>query len=193
MTKRVYIIHGWDGHPQDNWFPWLKRELEHHDFTVFVPQLPKPEEPRIQNWIPVLKEIIKNSDEQTYFIGHSMGCQAIARYLETLPETTLVGGAIFVAGFFTKLSNLEDDEIVRGVANEWLKTPLDLKKVRKHLRKSVAIFSDNDPYVPLDNQEEFRNMLGSEIIIQHEKDHFSEKTGTYELPIVRDILLKMSL
>lgn len=88
-----------------------------------------------------------------------MGCQTIARYLETLPEGVKAGGAVFVAGFFKRLTNLEDDDIVRDVAREWLTEPLDLKKVKTHLSNSVAIFSDDDPYVPLDNQDDYRENL----------------------------------
>ena len=33
-----------------------------------------------------------------------MGCQTIARYLETLPDEIKVGGAVFVAGFFKSLT-----------------------------------------------------------------------------------------
>lgn len=102
MHKRVFIIHGWDGYPEEGWFPWLKKELEAKSFTVFVPQLPKPDEPRIDNWVPELRKVVGNPDEQTYFVGHSMGCQTIARYLETLPEGVKVGGAVFVAGFFKR-------------------------------------------------------------------------------------------
>lgn len=24
--KRVFITHGWDGYPEEGWFPWLKKE-----------------------------------------------------------------------------------------------------------------------------------------------------------------------
>jgi hypothetical protein len=27
-AKRVFIIHGWEGYPEEGWFPWLKKELE---------------------------------------------------------------------------------------------------------------------------------------------------------------------
>lgn len=192
MQKRVYIIHGWDGYPKEGWFPWLKKELENQGFTVVIPLLPNNEEPRIKNWIPALQQIVNNPDEQTYFIGHSMGCQAIIRYLETLPKNIKIGGAVFVAGFFKSLSNLEDEEIVRNVANEWLKTPINLQEAKKHLNKSIAIFSDNDPYVSLDNQDEFKNILNSKIIIEHEKKHFSGSTGTIELPIALEAILEMS-
>ncbi len=192
MQKRVFIVHCWEGTPEYCWYPWLKNELESRGFLVFIPQLPKAEEPRIKNWVPALAEIVGTPDEQTYFVGHSMGCQTIARYLESLSGDVKVGGAVFVAGFFSKLSNIEDDEIVRSVVDEWLNTPLDLTKVKNHLKKSIAIFSDNDPYVPIENQEDFKNKLGSKIIIEHTKGHFSGSNGIWELPIVLESVLEMS-
>lgn len=191
MQKRVFIIHGWDGYPEEGWFPWLKKELETRGFVVFVPQFPKPDEPRINNWVPKLKEMVASPDEQTYFVGHSIGCQTIVRYLETLPENIKVGGAVFVAGFFRRLTNLEDDNIVRSVSKEWLTTPVNFEKIKNHIKKSIAIFSDNDPYVPVDNKEDFANMLGSKIIIEHNKGHFSGSTGTKELPSVLNAILSL--
>ena len=191
MNKRAFIIHGWDGYPEEGWFPWLKNKLEAAGFNVVVAEMPKADEPRINNWIPKIKEIVGKSDDQTYFIGHSMGCQAIVRYLESLPSNIKVGGAVFVAGFLKRLTNLEDEELVRDVAREWLSAPLDLEKVRDHLKNSIAIFSDDDPYVPVDNQEKFANELGSKIIIEHNQKHFSGNTGTTELPIVLNSILEL--
>lgn len=192
MRKRVFIIHGWDGYPEEGWFPWLKKELEAKGFTVFVPQLPKPDEPRINNWVPKLKEIVGSPDEQTYFVGHSMGCQTIVRYLETLSENTKIGGVVFVAGFFRHLTNLENDDVVRSVSQEWLTAPLNFDTVKTHLKKSIAIFSDNDPYVPIDNKEDFANSLGSKIVIEHNKGHFSGSTSTKELPSAFDALIEIA-
>ncbi|MEK7184114.1 MAG: alpha/beta fold hydrolase [Patescibacteria group bacterium] len=188
--KRVFIIHGWDGYPNEGWFPWLKKELEAKGFDVVVPQLPDTGRPRIQRWIPALAEVVGTADEYTYFVGHSMGCQAIARYLETLPEGVQVGGAVFVAGFFKYLT-LEDDPDVQETDRHWLETPIDLEKVHSHLPSSVAIFSDNDPWVPLDNQEDFREKLGSEIIIEHAKGHLSGSDGIVELPSALQAILSL--
>lgn len=196
MQKRVFIIHGWDGYPEEGWFPWLKKELGKQDFAIFVPQMPEPEEPRINNWISKIKDIVGEPDEQTYFVGHSIGCQAIARYLEGLSIDVKVGGAVFVAGFFKRLTNMEDEELdeemVRSVVDEWLKTPINLNKVKKHLNKSVAIFSDNDPFVPTDNQDDFENKLKSEIILEHSRGHFSGSDGAVELPIVFHSILEIA-
>lgn len=192
MKKRVFIIHGWDGTPESNWFPWLKKELENKGLQVYVPQLPDPGNPRIYNWVPKLAKTVGNPDEQTYFVGHSMGCQTIARYLEHLPENTKIGGAVFVAGFFKRLTALEDEPGVSETVEHWLNTPIDFKKIKSRLNKIVAIFSDNDPYVPLDNQDDFRDKLGSKIIIEHQKGHFNETAEIIKLPIALESVLKIA-
>jgi uncharacterized protein len=192
MKKRVFIVHGWDGYPEQGWFPWLKKELETKNFEVSVPQLPDADEPRISKWIPALARVVGSADTETYFVGHSIGCQAIIRYLETLPEETKIGGAVFVAGFFQHITNLEPDPTAQDVDREWITTPLDAEKARMHLPESVAIFSDNDPYVPLNNQEDFENKLGSEIVVEHGMGHFTKSgDGVFELPIVLKKLLEL--
>ncbi len=189
MQKRVIIVHGWEGHPGNAWFPWLKKELEARGFEVIIPQLPDTETPRIEKWVPKLAEAVGTPDENTYFVGHSMGNQAIARYLESLPESVKVGGAVFVAGFFKRITNADNDAGETETRKHWLEAPLDLNRVKSHLLKSVAIFSDNDPFVPLDNQDDFRDKLGSRIVIEHAKDHFSK--GTLELPSTLEAFLDL--
>ena len=147
MRKRIFIVHGWDGGPEREWFPWLKKELEAKGFKVYVPQFPDAGNPRIYNWVPKLAETVGTPNDETYFVGHSMGCQTIGRYLESLPEGVKVGGAVFVAGFFKRLTVLEDEPGVLETEKHWLGAPLDLEKVKAHLPKSIAIFSDDDPYV----------------------------------------------
>ena len=190
MKKKVFIIYGWDGYPEEGWFPWLKTELEKNDFQVQVPTLPQADEPRINSWVPALAKSVGAPDKETYFVGHSMGCQTIIRYLAEINEE--VGGAIFVAGFLKTLTNLEDDDIVRSVADEWLQTPVDLNKVKANLNKSVAIFSDNDPYVSLDNINEFKNILKSQILIEKNMGHFSGSSGIVTLPIALKSLLAIA-
>ncbi|MEK7137875.1 MAG: alpha/beta fold hydrolase [Patescibacteria group bacterium] len=193
MAKRVFIVHGWDGHPEEGWFPWLKKELEAKGFQVFVPQLPETKSPRIFNWVPALAGAVGEADTDTFFVGHSMGCQTIARYLESLPEGQQVGAAVFVAGFFKRLTGLEDDADVQATDKHWLGAPLDLVRVKSHLPKSVAIFSDNDPFVPLDNQDDFRDQLGAKIVIENAQGHFSGGDDhCFELPSVLAAVLEIS-
>jgi len=190
--KRAFILHGWGGHPYEGWFPWLKNALETRGFEVSVPQLMETENPRIYNWVPQIAETVGTLDENCCFIGHSMGCQAIARYLESYGNGIKVSGAVFVAGFFKRLMGLEEDLQVQETDKHWLESPVDLLKIKSHLKKSVAFFSDNDPWVPLDNQDDFRNKIGSEVIIVNNMGHFSGSNDIFELPIVLDEVLKLT-
>ena len=157
-----------------------------------MPQLPEAGSPRMHNWVPALVKEVGTPDLQTYFVGHSMGCQTIARYLESLDDGIQVGGAVFVAGFFKRLTNLDKDANSQETEKHWLTAPPDLVKVKSHLPKSVAVFSDNDPYVPLDNQDDYRDKLGAEIIIEHNKLHFSGPEGHTELPVALEKVLQLA-
>ncbi len=187
---RVFIIHGWEGYPEEGWFPWLKRELEQKGFNVFVPALPNPHKPRIDSWVAFLKKQVKNSYKETFFVGHSIGCQAILRYVESMPNNTKIGGAVFVAGWFNLMSLESEEE--KKIAKPWLEIPINYNKVKKHLDKIIAVFSDNDPFVSSDNSKIFKEKLGAEIITEHNKGHFSGSDNVKELPSVLKALLKIS-
>ena len=189
MTKKVFIIHGWGGSPEEGWFPWLKKALEEKGFKVFVPTMPNPDEPKIETWVSFLSNLVGTPDLNTFFIGHSIGCQAIIRYLETLPEEVKIGGAVFVAGWYN-LRNLETEE-EKQIAGPWVNTPRNDKKIRKIMNKAVAIFSDNDPFVLPENQKSWRDKTGAKIIVEHNKGHFSGSDGVTELPSALESILGM--
>jgi len=169
MAKRVFIVHGWDGYPEQAWFPWLKRELERKGFEVSVPGMPNTEEPLIENWVAHLSHIVGEADEETFFIGHSIGCQAIMRYLQQLNQK--VGGAVFVAGWL-RLSNLEDRE-AEVTAKPWLTEPINFEKVKENINKLAVLLSDNDPYDQVEeNTKLFEEKLRAKVLIEHNKGHF---------------------
>lgn len=173
--KKAYLIHGWEGNPENYWFPWLKSELESRDFEVVAPEMPNSDEPKIQPWIEKLKSTLQ-PDENTVLVGHSIGCQTIMRYLQDLDSK--LDRVIFVAPFF-HLNNLEDQES-KEIAKPWLETPIDLEAVKEKANSFTAIFSDNDPFVPLSDKDIFQSALGAKIIVEHDKNHFDE--GINELP-----------
>lgn len=190
MQKRVFIVHGWDGHPEEGWFPWLKQELEKRGFAVTVPQMPEPEVPKIDAWVSHLAEVVGEPDEGTYFVGHSIGCQTILRYLETIDVK--IGDVVLVAGFFSALTGLEDEE-EKVIARPWLTTPIDFEKVKRSTDNFIAIFSDNDPFVPLEkNKKIFEEKLGAKIFVKEKQGHFSGPTDKcMELPIVLEAVLAL--
>jgi len=189
--KRVFIIHGWEGFPEEGWFPWLKKELEAKGFMVQVPAMPNTAEPKIETWVPFLQELVGTSDKDTYLVGHSIGCQTILRYLDGLKDDEKIGGTVLVAGWIYKLGSLYSEEEVK-IAKPWLETPINLDNIKNHTESIVAVFSDDDEFVPLDNTNLFKEKLGAKTILEHGKGHFSQETGIKELPVVLEELLKMA-
>ena len=191
--KRAFIIHGWGGYPEEGWFPWLKNELEDRGFEISVPQMPNADNPVIEKWVRYLAKIIKEPDDNTILIGHSVGCQTILRYLETLPKSVKVDKIILVAPWMKLDSKTieEEGQEVTEIARPWMETPIDFELIKNKADKIAAVFSDNDPYVSIeDNRETFENKLSSEIIIEHNKGHFSGSDGITELPSVLEAIIK---
>lgn len=181
--KRLFIIHGWEGNPQEGWYPWLKQKLEKINFEVCIPQMPNPNNPKLSRWLKKINKIIVNPDKQTFFVGHSLGCITILNYLENLPSKTKVGGAIFVAGF--------PEPIGYGELNSFFIKPLNYKKIKTRTKNFIAINSNNDPYVNLRNGKILRDELGAKLIIAKKMKHFSGSEGTIKLPVVLDNLLEI--
>lgn len=189
MKKRVFIVHGWGGSPQEGWFPWFKSELENKGFIVKILSMPDTENPKIETWIPYLNKVVGAVDKNTFFVGHSIGCQTILRYLERLASEEKIGGVVLVAGFFT-LKGLTSEE--KQVIRPWLETPINLEKVKQQVNKLVAIFSDNDPLVPLENKEIFEKELEAKTIIEHARGHFTDGDNITKLPIALKSLLEIA-
>ncbi len=184
MTKRIFIIHGWGARPSNHWFPWLKKELEKKGYEVTVPQMPNTEHPHVNEWVSHLSKVVGEANKDTYFVGHSLGCITIARYLESLPEKSKVGGCVFVAGFS------------RNIGYPELKTfygpKIDFEKIKKYTKKFTAIMSDNDPVVPRERGLELKKQLNAKLIVEHNKGHFNAIDGVTQLPVVLEEIICMA-
>ncbi|MEI6057410.1 MAG: alpha/beta hydrolase [bacterium] len=181
MSKRLFIVHGWYGSSTEPMIAWLGKVGAEAGFETAVLDMPNPSVPTIDAWVKHLEDNVYYVDQETYFIGHSIGCQAILRYLETNKGSQL-GGAILIAPWvqLTGLTSTEEQDIARP----WIERPIDFMNIRKMSSAFVTIFSDNDKFVPLEvNKDIFVKGLNPKVIIEHEKGHFSEEDGVTELPI----------
>jgi len=175
--KKVYLIHGWGGTGEGGWFDWLKNELKGKaDIVAF--DMPDTDNPKIDAWVGFLERNIKDIDKETWFVGHSIGCQTIIRFLENLQGNVKIAGCVFVAGWFT-LKGLEKNEM--HIAKPWLETSINFEKVKKHCSKFLALFSDNDPYVPLSDSKIFKEKLGANVIVKHNEEHFNAAQNIPEI------------
>jgi predicted alpha/beta hydrolase family esterase len=176
--KTIVIVHGWSGSPKDNWIPYAKSSFKKLGYGVICPTMPHSDNPTIKDWVSFLSKVVDKPNKNTYFIGHSIGCQTIMRYLETID--TKVGGVVFVAGFFD-LKGLGDDE--KTIAKPWLETPINTKKVKNNMGFSIVFLSNDDPDVPYQkNKEKFEEYFGSKIITVDDAGHFTSDDGYDSFP-----------
>lgn len=190
MNKRIILIHRWSGTPQSDWYPWLKKQLENRGYTVIVPEMPDTDNPQIKPWVSTLKNIVGDVHESDIFIGHSVGCQTILRFLEQIPDDKPVNKAIFVAPWFP-LTNLTSPQ-AEAIAKPWIETPVDFAKVKQKANTFISLFSTNDPHVPYEeNSALFKKRLDSKILTEKNKGHFTQDNKVTELPELLNIFREL--
>ena len=187
MRERAFIIHGYLGYSTEAWLPWLKAMLEKRGYQVWLPAMPHPDRPAIPEWIDFIGKLVGKPDAKTVMIAHSLGCEAVLHYLETLGESAKsVGKTVLVASRFpTGMSPEEADKKIEGdeILKPWLTARVDPKSVRMAAGKCTVILSDDDPYIPIDEAKaSFQGNLPVEIIIEHGNGHFNEDDNITELP-----------
>ena len=188
--KKIYLVHCWDGTSSDGWYPWLEEKINNQNIKLFKFDMPNTANPKIEEWVDYLNSKVDLLNEETYFIGHSIGCQTILRYLET-KEITKIGGILFVAPWLDLLPEAIEDEDSYNTAQPWINTPIDFEKVKQFTNNISCIFSDNDYFVSIEQEKEFRNKLNAKTVIVNNKGHISQDDDVYELQEILDLTQKM--
>jgi hypothetical protein len=143
-AKRLILVPRWGGTSADDWYPWLLSELEPSGLfasTRFA-SMPDPETPTIAGWTAALsREVGESSDDvrNTVLVGHSVGCQAVLHYLESLPPGMQVSSTVCVAGWWTV------DEPWESIA-PWIRYEHDDGRIIAAAGTIDVLLSDNDPF-----------------------------------------------
>lgn len=77
-----FILHGWGGTSQSNWFPWLRRRQEAAGDTTFVPDFPSTELPWYSEWCEYWEaNFAQQITPDSVVVGHSLGGSFALRWL----------------------------------------------------------------------------------------------------------------
>lgn len=168
--RDVFIFHGTNGSPEENWFPWLKRELEKLDCRVTVPRFPTPQGQSLESWLAILEEYKPLLNEKIILIGHSLGGLFLLRVLERLPHP--VAAAFFVAApvGVRPILYYEGDEKFSGFSFDWV-------EIKKKSKRFFVYHSDNDPYVSMANGKELARRLGIKLTFVPKSGHLNAESG----------------
>ncbi len=169
MTN-VFIFHGTDGYPDENWFPWLKQKLESLGCKVIVPQFPTPKDQTLESWLKIFSEYEKYFTQDTVFIGHSLGGAFLLRVLEKSSVKIKASFMVSTPIGVLPIKNYVSDEPFIGHPFNW-------SKIKKNCQKFFVFHSDNDPYVSLGNGKELSKQLDTELIFVSGCGHFNKAAG----------------
>lgn len=149
--ENYIIIHGSFGSKDGNWFPWLKEQLENNHKKVEVPQMPVGVgNQNFENWSNVLKQLVIN--ENTIIIAHSIAPIFVCKYL--ISNKIRVKKLVFVCGFNNYLGIDSDFDSV----NEPMFVD-NYEEIKNYCKDIVCFYSDNDPYVKIEVEKEFADIL----------------------------------
>lgn len=170
MKSEVLIFHGTGGNPNENWFPWLKDELQQEGMQVHIPQFPHPKDHPLPNWLQVLKEYMPHINRDSILIGHSLGGLFLLRVLERLNYP--VKASFFVAApvGVKPIKYYDSDLAFSGFDFDW-------ERIKQNVGKVSVYHSDNDPYVSLGNGEELAKKLGVDLTFIANVGHFNTEAG----------------
>ena len=171
---RLCIVPRWSGTADSDFYPWLLAQpaVRAHFGDVLLPGIAQPEQPTIAAWVDSLVQITAGLGPgdlgRTYVLGHSVGCQAVLRFLERSSDDARVAGVLCVAGWWTV--DAPWDSI-----RPWIDTPMQLDRVRAAAGRVHVLLSDDDPFTSdwRDNERAWRERLGAEVRCVPGARHFN--------------------
>ncbi|MEA2715274.1 MAG: leucyl-tRNA synthetase [Candidatus Parcubacteria bacterium] len=177
------LLHGWEGSPEHNFFPWLKIELEKQGYRVQVPALPSTTKPKVREQV---EKVLKTCtfDEKTVLLGHSLGGTVAMKVLEKLPQAidTLVLAASFIKNRFKDGTHFE-----KGT-HDW---KYDFENIRSKAKKILILRDRSDSVVFDDQALNLQKRLGGVLIdFKAEKEHI---TGTKEPSVLSALVPGISV
>lgn len=180
--KNALIIHGAYGNPSENWFPWLKSELEALHYVVSVPQFPTPENQNLAAWLEVAEQYLEKLDSDSLIIGHSIGATFILSLLEKLERP--INHAVLVAGFISDLPDSSLNEINHTFYDRGFVGDV----IRSKARHLTLFHSPDDPFVPIGHAEQLAHLLQTPLTEVPDAGHFNLASGYHQFPEILETI-----
>lgn len=156
--KCAIILHGTDGEPDQNWFPWLKTKLEAKGYKVWIPLLPENHTPNRE----VYNDLLFSKDwdfTDGIVIGHSSGAVSVLNMLmdERCPEIKL---AVMVSAWASGIP-LRYEEGNQQFVNLFPPSGFDFELIKQKAGKIAFLHSEDDPYCPLEQAKYLAEQLNA--------------------------------
>lgn len=187
--QHIYIVHGYQGSPNDHWFPWLSQKLTQIDAHLAVKRLvlPHSNTPNFEEWQQALALQMSTLDENTIIVAHSLGCLATLHYLSIQLRERRIKAIYCIAGFKAPLKAVPELDSFIAQAK------LDSGVLHSHIASRVVMFSNNDPFVPPPFVLTFGHFLSAEVQEVKRAGHFMGEDGYIEFELLLNNLKPLLL
>ena len=172
---KIYLIHGYTASSESNWFPNFKKELENYDIDISILNMPNSQNPKLNEWIVYMDNSIKEYDENTIFIGHSLGCVTILNFLSN-NSSKKIKGLFLISGF------IEDTPIPELL--EFVKPELNYDEIIKLTRNRLVISAKDDDIINYEYSQVLAERLESKFILLDKGKHFIDRDNFTEFPLL---------
>ena len=181
--KNYFIMHGFVQGNIDNWYPWIKRQIDSDDKLCVIPQFPIDiEHQNYKSWKIILDSYKDNDmiNDKTVLIGHSTGCSFIIKYI--LDNRIKVSKIVLVSGFNNFFAD-DPQDLHNKVNVTFYVKDNDLRKVNNYANEVICLYGDDDPYIPQVVLHDFSEKLNAKEIIISNGGHLNTKAGygSYEV------------
>ncbi len=171
---QFFIFHGIEGHPAENWFPWLKQQLEAEGHTVTIPALPHADQPTLDEWLTYMEPYRSQMNDQTILIGHSLGVPFLLSLLSSLDQP--VAASFLVSGFMTLPNNAYAPRMTSFIQL------FDRQRLRAQCGHFEVFCGDDDPFVSIDKTRELSDFLSAPLHVIPHGGHLNAAAGYTSFP-----------
>ena len=143
MARRYLVLHGWENRrPPAHWQYWLTERLRAAGEQVLYPQLPDPDEPKLADWLDVLRaELAMLGTGERIVIAHSLGCLLWLHHAATADHAQRVDRLLLVCP--------PGPSECTGPIAHFAPPPLDPIDIRRTTRRQGELAcTDTDPWCP---------------------------------------------
>ena len=158
MHENYFLLHGSFGSTFSNWIPYVRKEVENKNLEVYTPDFPTGVGfQNYETWEKLLCVYLEAGliHNNTVFIAHSIAPVFVCKFLSN--QQIKVKRLVFVCGF-----------------NNYLGIDDAYDKVNE------SMYTDNDPYVPLEVEEDFAKKIATKSILIPNGGHLNSEFGYEE-------------
>jgi predicted alpha/beta hydrolase family esterase len=185
-VKRAVILHGTDGKPDMNWFPWLRGKLEAAGYKVWAPLLPENHKPSRE----VYNDFLFGQGwdfADNIVVGHSSGAVSVLNLLMDRRCPKIKLGVMVGAWAGDVPRGYEEDST--QFKDLFPSEGFDFARIKKNADKLTFLHGDDDPYCPLEQAKYLAEKLDAPITVVPNGHHLGAKFT--ELPEVWKIIERM--